>query len=227
MLPAMELRQTLHIVGGSSRSRAEQAHLGFGLGHHCEIYADTAELVVRPPDEGIVFVYDDPEAGGVVQAMRMLAGEGRWLPVVGTSFEPRPARVVEAIKAGALDYLRLPLRAGRLAETIARILTEADAYGDARRKMVEARNRLAALSPREREVLDWLAEGCSNKMIARELAISPRTVEIHRANMMSKLGAEHPSQAVRLRMEAHLDGGEAVNTGTPVAHDALRFAQRQ
>ena len=60
---------------------------------------------------------------------------------------------------------------------------------------------MADLSPREREVLDWLTRGCSNKVIARELTISPRTVEIHRANMMSKLGARHSAEAIRLRLE--------------------------
>ena len=100
--------------------------------------------------------------------------------------------------------MSLPLRPERLADALSRIAKETDAFLEARRKMVEARNRIANLSPREREVLDWLTEGCSNKVIARELHISPRTVEIHRANMMQKLGAEHPSQAVRLKIEAHL-----------------------
>ncbi|WP_246449656.1 response regulator transcription factor [Qipengyuania soli] len=87
-----------------------------------------------------------------------------------------------------------------------RINSEAGAFADAHRRMIEARNRIAVLSTREREVLDWLAEGCSNKLIASEMSISPRTVEIHRAKMMSKLGADHVSQAVRLRMEANLEG---------------------
>lgn len=209
----MEQRHNLHIVGGSSRCRAEQAHLGFDLGHHCEVYADTSELLSYNPQNGIVLAYDDPEQGGVARVLRALAVDGKWLPVVGTSLEPRPGRVVEAIKAGALDYLSLPLKVERLDEAIVRIGGEVDAYAEARRKMIEARKRIAALSPREREVLDWLAEGCSNKMIARELSISPRTVEIHRANMMTKLGAEHPSQAVRLRMEAHLEGGARIVAG--------------
>jgi FixJ family two-component response regulator len=68
--------------------------------------------------------------------------------------------------------------------------------------MIEARDRISTLSTREREVLEWLARGSSNKAIARELAISPRTVEIHRANMMNKLGARHAAEAVRLRLEA-------------------------
>ncbi|QYJ06665.1 response regulator transcription factor [Qipengyuania flava] len=209
----MEQQQTLHIVGGSSRSRAEQAHLGFDLGHHCEIYADAAELTQRPPGQGVVLARDDPADGGAARVLRGLSVEGVWLPVVATSPDPRPGNVVAAIKAGALDYISLPIRPERLQQALSRISREADAYAATRRKMVEARSRIANLSPREREVLDWLTEGCSNKVIARELHISPRTVEIHRANMMSKLGAEHPSQAVRLKIEAHLDGGSQVVMG--------------
>ena len=205
----MEQRHTLHIVDGSSRARAEQAHLGFDIGHHCEVYADVDELIAAAPDRGVVIACDEEGRGSVAQVLRRLAYAGLWLPVVATSSDPRPGRVVAAIKAGALDYLRLPLQVERLAETVVRIAEEAEAYGVARRKMIDARNRLATLSPREREVLDWLAEGRSNKMIARELAISPRTVEIHRANMMSKLGAHHAAEAVRLRIEAHLDGAQA------------------
>ena len=201
----MEQRHILHIVDGSSRSRADQARLGFELGHHCEVYADLVELMERTPDKGIVLVHDEEGAGIVGRAMQALAGAGLWLPVVATSEDPRPGRVVAAIKAGALDYLRLPLVAQRLEEMIERTAHEAEAYGEARRKMIEARGRIASLSPREREVLDWLSEGRSNKMIARQLEISPRTVEIHRANMMAKLGAHHAAEAVRLKLEAHLE----------------------
>jgi len=71
--------------------------------------------------------------------------------------------------------------------------------------MIKARTRIANLSTREREVLHWLAEGSSNKAIARELDISPRTFEIHRANMMAKLGAKHAAEAVRLRLESDME----------------------
>ncbi|QKG70366.1 response regulator transcription factor [Erythrobacter mangrovi] len=132
----MEQARTLHIVGGSIHARADQVHLCFRLGFDCEIYADTAELVVRAPDSGVILAFDDHEAGGVTQVLRVLAVEGIWLPVVGTSFEPRPACVAQAIKAGALDYLRLPLNEERLAATIQRIATEADAYADWRCRSV-------------------------------------------------------------------------------------------
>lgn len=200
----MEKHSTLHIVDGSSRSRAQQASLGFALGHHCEIYSSIPELVSASPTEGIVLVRDD-ESLASANNVKHLAEGGVWLPVVATSEDPRPRRVVEAIRGGVLDYLRLPLREDRLEMAVVRILGEAQAYIQTRRKMADARNRIAGLSPREREVLDWLTEGRSNKMIAHELSISPRTVEIHRANMMSKLGAHHPAEAVRLCIEAGLD----------------------
>ena len=202
---AMTQGTTLHIVDNCCRSRAEQARFGFDHGYHCEIYADHHELMLSPPDRGIVLARDDGQGTSAGQVLDALGRAGVWIPVVGTAVQPRPSMVVAAIKAGALDYLRIPLRTERIKEMVARIDTEARAYGDARRKVVEARSRIAALSPREREVLDWLSEGLSNKMIARVLSISPRTVEIHRANMMTKLGAHHAAEAVRLRIEAHLE----------------------
>ena len=103
------------------------------------------------------------------------------------------------------DYLQLPLEAGRLARALARVVEEADAHGRARRRLTEARQRIGMLSKREREVLELLAIGSSNKLIARELTISPRTVEIHRSNMMTKLRAGHSAEAVRIWLEAELE----------------------
>ena len=79
--------------------------------------------------------------------------------------------------------------------------------GATHRQAVEARSKLSLLTQRETEVLDLLVAGSSNKQIARDLEISPRTVEIHRANMMAKLGANHAADAVRLRLEAMMGGG--------------------
>ncbi len=203
----MEHKHTLHIVHTCSRFRAEQARQVFDLGFHCEVYDDVAELLATPPERGIVLVRDGGGDGGrgIGPILAALEEKGVWLPVIALADDPQPAAVVAAIRAGALDYLALPLDGARLCQSVALIAQEAAAYGMARRKLIAARNRMAALSPREREVLDWLAEGRSNKMIARELAISPRTVEIHRANMMVKIGANHASEAVRLRIEAGFD----------------------
>jgi FixJ family two-component response regulator len=202
---AMTRKASLHFIDSSSRHRAELARVGFSLGHHSEVYGDMSELSVHPPREGIIIARDTAEEGGVAMLLERLSRLGIWLPLIAVDVQPRPGRIVEAIKAGALDYLSLPLDPERFSRCLTRIEKEAEVFGARRRRMIEARDRIASLSQREREVLDWLAEGSSNKVIARELDISPRTVEIHRANMMTKLGARHAAEAVRLKLEAKLE----------------------
>lgn len=203
--PRMTRKASLHIIDVCSRQRAELARIGFALGHHCEVYGDLSELAVHPPRDGIILARDTAEEGGVAMILDRLGRLGVWLPLIAVDLQPRPGRIVEAIKAGALDYLALPLDPERFTRCLMRIEKEAELFAVARRRMIEARDRISTLSTREREVLEWLSEGSSNKAIARELDISPRTVEIHRANMMVKLGARHAAEAVRLRLEAKLE----------------------
>lgn len=198
-------RTTLHIVCGDSRSRAEQARIAFALGHHAEVYAELGELLNRPPHEGIVIAAETGQPGMTRDLIGRLGERGMWLPVVIAAPDPTTEQVVAAIKDGALDYLRLPLEMGRFARSLVAILTEADQHAERRRREVEAQRAIAMLSRREHEVLELLSAGCSNKEIARRLVISPRTVEIHRGNMMAKLGAGHAADAVRLWIDAQLD----------------------
>jgi FixJ family two-component response regulator len=201
----MRNKLTIHFIDSSSRIRAELARTGFDLGYHVEVYGDEAELAHYMPREGIIIARDQPEEGGIAQVINRLNRIGIWLPVIATDFDPGAEQIVASIKAGALDFLALPLDAERLDACLKDISVEALEYSEARKRMIEARSRIENLSAREREVLDWLAEGSSNKVIARELAISPRTVEIHRANMMTKLGARHAAEAVRLKLEADFE----------------------
>jgi len=196
-------RTTLHIVCGDSRMRAEQARIAFALGHHAEVYADLEELLDRPPYEGIILAADDGQPRMARQLFAELGKRGIWLPVVLTAPEPGIEQVVAGIKAGALDYLQVPLNMGEFAHRLNSIMAEAGEHAARRRREVAARQSIAMLSKRESEVLELLSAGCSNKEIARRLEISPRTVEIHRGNMMAKLGAGHPADAVRLWIDAH------------------------
>jgi len=199
----MEQRLKLHITGGDSRLRAEQSRLAFEMGHHAEVYSDLAELLDSAPREGIIIACESVLVGGMDRLLDQLGDAGIWLPVIAASHAPDVDEVVQAIRAGALDYLRLPLTREEFLRMTAHVISDGGRHAESRRRLIEARQRIGLLSRREREVLDWLSEGCSNKAIARALDISPRTVEIHRANMMEKLGASHAAEAVRLRMEAH------------------------
>ena len=117
---------------------------------------------------------------------------------------------VMALKAGALDYLSLPCDPSCLREALVDAGQEAEVRTQAQRQTEKARALIARLTNREREVLELLVAGSSNKTIARDLQISPRTVEIHRAHMMSKLGAGHSADAVRIWLQASMGPGTAL-----------------
>lgn len=201
----MTQRLLIHIVGGNARFRAQLSRLVFAMSHHAELYETAEELVQHQPRDGIMVLDDPGTPDWAPGTIRMLDDAGIWLPIIAVSEQPASARVVEAIKAGVLDYLSTPLESARFGEALVRVSEEAVVQNRIRRRMIEARGRLSVLSAREREVLDLLAAGSSNKAIARDLEISPRTVEIHRANMMGKLGARHAADAVRVRLEAKID----------------------
>jgi two-component system, LuxR family, response regulator FixJ len=110
------------------------------------------------------------------------------------------------MKAGAIDFIEKPFEKA--------VLLSAIEHGVGRLKQSAAKSDLAGdaavklhvLTPREREVLDGLARGLPNKTIAYDLGISPRTVEIHRANLMSKLGVKSLSEALRIAFAAQENG---------------------
>ncbi len=208
----------MHIVGNDSLSLRSQSRLALSLGHQAEVYSDLAKLLDIAPQEGVIIALANVLEIGIGQLLERLADHGIWIPLVVARENPGVDEVVEAIQAGALDFLVLPPTEDGLRRIVDHVQRDAGHHAEARRRLINARLRIGALSNREREVLDWLTEGCSNKVIARELEISPRTVEIHRANMMEKLGASHAAEAVRLRLEADLaKAGENTADTTPAA----------
>ena len=111
---------------------------------------------------------------------------------------------VQAMKAGALDFLEKPYKADALLETIDKAFERMEHESAGSAQIESARAKVDVLSPRERDVLTGLIEGRSNKVIAYNLAISPRTVEIYRANLMTKMGVRSLSEALRVAFAAGL-----------------------
>lgn len=173
----------------------------------------TAGLAVRTHESAVAFLKALPEAedGCVVTDVRMpeidgielqrrLRAQGSTLPVVVMTGHGDIALAVAAMKAGAMDFIEKPfddealLAAVRVALTRRRNEREREAHAE------EVRSRLRSLSERERQVLDGLVAGKPNKIIAYDLGISARTVEIYRANVMSKMGADSLSALVRMAL---------------------------
>jgi FixJ family two-component response regulator len=205
-------RFNIYVVVGDPRIGAEHAHVTLMLGHNVEVYSDVDQLLLGRPKPGVILVHQSGEDQSMGAIVRHLAERGIGWPVIVTAVEPAPEEIVAAIKAGALDYLGLPLEPEKLARSLDRVLVEAEERARDRLRLFEARTRVEGLTKREREVLERMAIGNSNKGIARELGISPRTVEIHRANMMIKIRANHATEAIRVWLQANLDStAEAVD----------------
>ncbi|MES1973600.1 MAG: response regulator [Pseudomonadota bacterium] len=112
------------------------------------------------------------------------------------------ALAVQAMKTGALDFLEKPYEAEQLLETVDTAFSRLEADSAEASRAETARAQIDALSPRERDVLRGLIEGRSNKIIAFELGISPRTVEVYRSNLMDKLNVRSLSEALRIAFAA-------------------------
>jgi two-component system, LuxR family, response regulator FixJ len=115
---------------------------------------------------------------------------------------------VEAMKSGAVDFLEKPFDDDLLLASVRSALRQAEGEAKRQSERGEIEGRLAALSKREREVLGGLVTGRANKQIAFDLGISPRTVEIYRANLMDKMQAASLSDLVRMALIAGVLGGE-------------------
>src|SRR5580692_7672845 len=144
-----------------------------------------------------------PGVDGIELLKRMKAGQSRFPILIMTGHGDAPL-AVEAMKLGAVDFLEKPFEDDRLTSMIeaAIRLAEPAVRGEAVTHDIAA--RIATLSPRERQVMDGLIAGLSNKLIARDYDISPRTIEVYRANVMTKMQANSLSELVRLAMRAGL-----------------------
>lgn len=137
-----------------------------------------------------------PEINGL-ELVRQLRGRGWDDPVIVMTGHADVALAIEAMKAGVSDFLEKPFDDEVLLAALRTALESGQARHEADQAAHEAQRMIATLSPRERDVLDGLVEGHANKTIAIDLGISPRTVEIYRANVMTKLQAKSLSEVVR------------------------------
>jgi two-component system, LuxR family, response regulator FixJ len=140
-----------------------------------------------------------PGIDGLDLLKRLKTGLSR-LPVVIMTGHGDVPLAVEAMKLGAIDFIEKPFDDDRLIGLIETALKQAgdDAKSEAVSQDIAA--RIQSLSPRERQVMDGLIAGMSNKVIAREFDISPRTIEVYRANVMTKMQASSLSELVRMAM---------------------------
>jgi len=144
-----------------------------------------------------------PGIDGIELLKRMKAASIRFPILIMTGHGDVPL-AVEAMKLGAVDFLEKPFEDERLTAMIEGAIRQAEPVARNEAVTQDIAARAATLSPRERQVMEGLIAGLSNKLIAREYDISPHTIEVYRANVMTKMQANSLSELVRLAMRAGL-----------------------
>jgi two-component system response regulator FixJ len=198
--------QIVHVIDDDAAVRQSLAFL-----------LSSAGLAVRVHESAVAFlkVLPEAQAGCIVTDVRMPGMNGLELqrhlregnmapPVIVMTGHGDVPLAVQAMKAGAVDFIEKPFDDEVMLSAIRAALSEhsQDSARESRKRVVQ--DRLAVLSRREREVLDRLVDGKANKVIAYELGISARTVEVYRANVMTKMQADSLSELVRMAL---LHGG--------------------
>lgn len=167
---------------------------------HGDPFETIGEFTDRQPKTGIVILHDAENA--ISSLIDALARQHSWLPLIAFSESPEPARIVDAVLAGAVGYTAWPAPSDVLISALRIASTRMSPSLGSRRAF--ALRRIEKLSQRERAILASITEGLNNREIGIKLNISPRTVELHRANLLNKIGARNSADGIRMAMEAGL-----------------------
>jgi two-component system response regulator FixJ len=197
---------TVHVVDDEEPVRKSLAFLLATAGFTVRLHESaTAFLSVAPGIRDACLVTDlrMPDMSGV-ELLRRLQPLKHRLPAIVITGHGDVPMAVEAMKAGALDFIEKPFEDEVLIEAIKRAAATLDrAPGVGGEATTAVRSRLSLLTHRERQVLDGVVAGLPNKSIAYDLDISPRTVEVHRASVMSKMQAKSLPELVRMVLAAN------------------------
>lgn len=192
----------IHFIDDDDAMRDSLSFLLISAGINVRTHASPVSFLDELPGLSASLVITDvrmPEMSGV-ELLRKLKALKPGLPVILLTGHGDVPLAVEAIKAGAVDFLEKPFDDEALLASVRRAVK---AGSKVQRRDVEreqAHERLQQISGRERQVLEGLVAGKANKMIAHELDISPRTVEVYRANLMNKMQASSLSELVRMAL---------------------------
>jgi two-component system response regulator FixJ len=194
----------VHLVDDDAAVRRSAGFMLKTSGYEVLTYESGVELLKAAKDltEGCILLDIRMPGMDGLEVQQALKDKGVGLPVIIMTGHGDVTLAVRAMKAGAVDFIEKPFEKNALLGSLEegfRRLSRKEASQDRR---MDAEVRLQALTSRERDVLEGLANGLPNKTIAYDLGISPRTVEIHRANLMTKLGVRSLSEALRIAFAA-------------------------
>jgi two-component system, LuxR family, response regulator FixJ len=197
-------RAMVHVIDDDEAMRQSLAFLLGTAGLAVQTYESAApflKVAAEVKDGCVITDVRMPELSGI-DLLRRLQELGLGLPVIVITGHGDVALAVEAMKIGAVDFLEKPFDDEVLLASVRHALSRSDQQAKRQAERAEIEARLATLSNRERDVLEGLVSGLANKQIAYDHGISPRTVEIYRANLMTKMQAATLSDLVRMALIA-------------------------
>ncbi|MGZ8334047.1 MAG: response regulator transcription factor [Allosphingosinicella sp.] len=206
----MASNRTIHLVDDDEAIRRSVSFMLRTSGYLVKTYPSGVEFlgVARDAVTGCVLLdVRMPDMDGL-EVQQALKDRGVLMPVIVLTGHGDINLAVQAMKAGAVDFIEKPFEKSVLIGAIEIGFARIDQAGRRHARADEAKVQLEALTPREYDVLQGLVRGHPNKTIAYDLGISPRTVEIHRANLMGKLGVPSLSEALRIAFAAGLGGDD-------------------
>lgn len=198
----MAHRGRVYVIDDDDAMRDSLDFLLSSANFHVSLFESASNFLDALPAIEFGCVVSDVRMPGIdgIELLKRLKASGSLFPVVIMTGHGDVPLAVEAMKLGAMDFLEKPFEDDRLIGMIETALKQAEPSIKSEAVTIEIQSRLASLSPRERQVMDGLVAGLSNKLIAREYDISPRTIEVYRANVMTKMQAASLSELVRLAM---------------------------
>jgi FixJ family two-component response regulator len=192
------------VIDDDAAARSAVENLLHSVGLRVEAFDSAASFLERGlPDAPSCLVLDVrlPRISGI-ELQRDLTARGVTIPIIFITGHGDIPMSVEAMKAGATEFLTKPFRGQVLLDAIHKAIERDRSLRQEKARLAELRGRLDSLTPREREVMDGVIAGKLNKEIAAELGASERTIKIHRASLMRKMGADSLADLVRMGEKA-------------------------
>ena len=196
--------RTIHLVDDDEAIRHSASFLLRHSGFRVKTYADGVTFLdqVETAERGCILLDVQMPVMDGLEVQEALNARGVSMPVIVLTGHGDVGVAVRAMKAGAVDFVEKPYAKQSLVDALTRAFERLEARQKVEVLAEEARGLIARLTAREKQVLLGLVEGQTNKVIAETLDVSPRTIEIHRANLMDKMNAQSLSTVLRIAFAA-------------------------
>ena len=198
----MKRYKTASVIDTDSRRRAARLNALKGSRFHVEPYESVSEFAEQGNAASLILIHDQGSA--IADLLAMMRAQDYWSPIIAYGEMANPVRCSQVILQGLIGYLPDAFDRADLDNLLDGAADEISAIIDLRFGAADARQKLKSLTKREAEVLDRLQSGLTNREIADTLDISPRTVEVHRANMLRKMATKSAHTAISMSVHAKI-----------------------